>query len=69
MVSACTCLELSHLIDKALGQLSQDIRCDLGDTLAVLSNQPQNAGAGHGHRNLVHHAGHVADDALVLIGL
>ena len=34
---------------EGFGHLSQDVRCDPGDVLTVLANEPQDAGSGHGH--------------------
>lgn len=34
---------------EGLGHFSQDIRCDLGHMLTVLSNEPEDAGSCHGH--------------------
>lgn len=37
------------LIGEGLGHLAQHIRCDLGHVLAVLANEPQDAGPCHWH--------------------
>lgn len=37
------------LCREGLGHFSQDIRCNLGHMLTVLSNEPEDAGSGHGH--------------------
>lgn len=34
---------------EGLGHFSQDIRCNPGDVLTVLANEPQDAGSGHGY--------------------
>lgn len=34
---------------EGLGHFSQDVRCNLGDVLTVLADEPQDAGSGHGH--------------------
>jgi len=46
------------LIGEGLGHLAQHVRCDLGHVLAVLADEPQDAGPRHWH--LQNMPGHVA---------
>lgn len=42
-------LDNIFLCCEGLGHFPQDVRCNLGDVLTVLANEPQDAGSGHGH--------------------
>ena len=54
-----------NLVRKGLGHLSQNIGSNLGNTIRILSYQPQNAGLGKRHGDAVDEASQVGDDFLV----
>ena len=60
---------MSYLIDECLGHFPQYIRGDLGYSIGVLADQPQDTGLGQRYCDVFNKAGQLTDDLFVLARL
>ena len=56
----------TNLVGKSLGHFSQNIRCQLTDTIGVFTDQPEDRRTCSGYGHLIDHADDLLDDLAVL---